>query len=235
MRMDQNWESRSKERKARMGKSRNPNTTMLDDWEVSTPLIRKTKNTNKSLRMRGESWKCTWTLPCRAKKETKSSSSSRATRARLEASNEVPKTKYSCIVEAHESTRQRVEPSRPKSHEDHIAGKGQNSMTHYNLTHKFIPMPQAMKIPDAKAAVDKKWKTSNGKSSKRFQHGSWTKSKARRRLFWRHRKTKTKSTLLHWRTYVISKMRSWNRNITKKTKVESHFEETLWRTTPEPA
>ena len=25
-------------------------------------------------------------------------------------------------------------------------------MTHYNLVHKFIPMPRAMKIPDAKAA-----------------------------------------------------------------------------------
>ena len=36
--------------------------------------------------------------------------------------------------------------------------KGCNSMTHYNLVHKVIPMPQAMKIPDAKAAVDKKWK-----------------------------------------------------------------------------
>ena len=31
------------------------------------------------------------------------------------------------------------------------------SMTHYNLVHKFILMPQAMKIPDAKAAVDKEW------------------------------------------------------------------------------
>ena len=31
-------------------------------------------------------------------------------------------------------------------------------MTQYNLVHKFIPMPQAMKIPDAKAAVDKEWK-----------------------------------------------------------------------------
>ena len=27
----------------------------------------------------------------------------------------------------------------------------------YNLVHKFIPMPQAMKIPAAKAAVDKEW------------------------------------------------------------------------------
>ena len=31
-------------------------------------------------------------------------------------------------------------------------------MSHYNLAHKFIPMPQAMKISDAKAAVDKEWK-----------------------------------------------------------------------------
>ena len=39
----------------------------------------------------------------------------------------------------------------------HIAGKGENSLQHYNLVHKFIPMPQAMKIPAAKAAVDKEW------------------------------------------------------------------------------
>ena len=45
----------------------------------------------------------------------------------------------------------------PHHHEDHIAGKGQNSLQHYILVHKFIPMPQAMKIPAAKAAVDKEW------------------------------------------------------------------------------
>ena len=42
-------------------------------------------------------------------------------------------------------------------HQDHIAGKGENSSQHYNLVHKFIPMPQAMKILAAKAAVDKEW------------------------------------------------------------------------------
>ena len=35
--------------------------------------------------------------------------------------------------------------------------KGENSLQHYNLVHKFNPMPQAMKIPAAKAAVDKEW------------------------------------------------------------------------------
>ena len=49
------------------------------------------------------------------------------------------------------------EESIPHHHEDHIAGKGENSLQHYNLVHKFIPMPQAMKIPAAKAAVDKEW------------------------------------------------------------------------------
>ena len=46
-----------------------------------------------------------------------------------------------------------------KDHEDHIAQRerGINSLSHYNLGHKFIPMPQAMKIPEAKAAADKEW------------------------------------------------------------------------------
>ena len=67
-------------------------------------------------------------------------------------------TKHACIAEELESTRQRLESSLPKEHEDHIAGKGYNSMTHYNLVHKFISMPQAMKITDAKAAVEREWK-----------------------------------------------------------------------------
>ena len=55
-------------------------------------------------------------------------------------------------MEAHEFTRQRSESSLPKDHEDPIAGKGYNSVTQYNLVHKFIPVPQAMKTPDANAA-----------------------------------------------------------------------------------
>ena len=58
----------------------------------------------------------------------------------------------------HQSTRQRAESSQSKDHEDHIACKRFTSMSHNNLVHKFIPMPQAMNIPDAKAAVDKEWK-----------------------------------------------------------------------------
>ena len=64
-------------------------------------------------------------------------------------------TKYACIVEAGESTRKRTEGTLDKGDENHIAGRGINSLNHYNLVHKFIPMPQAVNIPDAKAAVVK--------------------------------------------------------------------------------
>ena len=48
--------------------------------------------------------------------------------------------------EAHESTRKRLESTRPRTHEDHIAEKGFNSINHYNLLiYKFIPMRHVMK------------------------------------------------------------------------------------------
>ena len=41
------------------------------------------------------------------------------------------KTMYGCMVESHESTRQRAESLQSKTYEDRIAGKGFTSMTHY--------------------------------------------------------------------------------------------------------
>ena len=67
------------------------------------------------------------------------------------------KAQVVCILEADESTRMRMGNSIPHHHENHIAGKGENSLQHYNLVHNFVPMPQAMKIPAAKAVVDKEW------------------------------------------------------------------------------
>ena len=65
------------------------------------------------------------------------------------------KSKLACILEVSESTRLCMADSLPNYHEDHIGGKGTiHSLQHYNLVHIFIPMPQAMKIPAAKAAVD---------------------------------------------------------------------------------
>ena len=42
-------------------------------------------------------------------------------------------TKFSCIAEAHESTRQRIDFSKNRIHEGHNAGKEQNSIVYYNF------------------------------------------------------------------------------------------------------
>ena len=88
-------------------------------------------------------------MPCKTSKKSKHGD----TRGKT---NEF-KSKLACILEANESKGLRMEESLPNYHEDHIARKGDNSPQHPNLIHKFIPMPQAMKIPAAEAAVDKDW------------------------------------------------------------------------------
>ena len=116
--------------------------------------------------MQGENWKHQWLQLCLARLARKGMHGE--TRSKT---NDF-KSKFACILEASESTRMRMEESLPKYHEDHIARKGDNSLQHYNLVHKFIPMPQAMKIPAAKAAVDKKWE-------KLEKIPAWDKTKVR--------------------------------------------------------
>ena len=70
-------------------------------------------------------------MPC----ETSKNSQHGVTRA---TSNET-KSKLARILEASESTRLRMGESLPNYHEDHIAGKADNSLQHYNLcTHLFL-------------------------------------------------------------------------------------------------
>ena len=57
-----------------------------------------------------------------------------------------------CILEASESTRLRMGESLPNHHEDHFAGKGHNSLQHYNLVHKFVPLLQAMQNSRSKGS-----------------------------------------------------------------------------------
>ena len=109
------------------------------------PEDKEFKETIKNARMKLET-PVAPAMPCKIMKKNCGSG----------ASNKI-KTKLSCILEDSESTRLRMGESLPNHHEDHIAGKGNNSLQHYNLVHKLILMPQAMKIPAAKAAVDKEW------------------------------------------------------------------------------
>ena len=63
-------------------------------------------------------------------------------------------------------------------------------MSHYNLVHKFIPTPQAMKNPDAKAAVDKEWK-------KLETIPAWKLEKVKSKKESFSKRKEKKSTLLH--------------------------------------
>ena len=133
------------------GPLRNGNSIMLGDYEEFMSLILRTRNSKKPLRMLARNWKRRWLLLCLARQARNVSMGE--TRGKTSEF----KSKFGCILEASESTRLRMEESLPNFHEDHIAGKGDKSLQHYNLVHKLIPMPQAMKIPAAKAAVDKEW------------------------------------------------------------------------------
>ena len=119
---------------------------MLEETEEFVLLIQTTENTQKSAKS------------VRSKLERPMATAMLWKRhPSIVKTNAKPKTMYDCIVDVHESSRQRAESWQSKI-EDHFAGKGFTCTTLYNLVHKFTPMPQAMKIPDAKAAVDKEWK-----------------------------------------------------------------------------
>ena len=102
-------------------------------------------------------------MPCKIMKKICGSGASHKTKTRL-----------ACILESGESTRMRMGEPLPNHHEDPIAGKGNNSLQHYNLVHKFIPMPQAIKIPAAQAAVDKEWE-----NWRNFRLGTLTKIRSK--------------------------------------------------------
>ena len=122
------------------------------------PLDKEFKETIRNARKKLET-PMARAMPCKTCKKSKNGETSSKT-------NDF-KSKFACILEASESTRMRMGNSIPHHHEDHIAGRGDNSLQHYNLVHKFIPMPRAMKSPAAKAAVDKE-----GKNLKRFRRGT---------------------------------------------------------------
>ena len=104
---------------------------MLEDSEAffTDPKDGECKETIKNARRKLEV-PVEAAIPC--KKGTKNRSSFQETETKSYESNNIPKTNHTCIVEAHESTRQRLESSLPNDHEDHIAGKGYNSTNHLN-------------------------------------------------------------------------------------------------------
>ena len=133
------------------GLLRNQNSIMQDSDGVSSSLNHMTKNLNLSWKTLIESWKFRCQQQCLVKYRKKSSVETHRNFGKR-------KTTYACTVDADEYTRPRLERAVHKHHQYHVAAKGTKSMTHESLVRKFIPMPQASKIPNAKAAVEKERK-----------------------------------------------------------------------------
>ena len=120
----------------KIGLSRNQSSIMPDMYVVSSSLNLRMNNSGTSSKTLVESWKFRCQQQCLA--NTPLNSIGKRT------------TKYACIVDADETMRVRLESAPHRYHGHHICAKGINSLNHYNLVHKFIPMPRALKIPDAK-------------------------------------------------------------------------------------
>ena len=184
-------------------------STMLGDWEGFTLSILTTKNTKKFTNMRGDKLErhMVPAVPCTGQPS-------------IAKANAKPKIGNEKWVKKQESfwiyeTTSRFFQS--KNHEDHIAGKGFTSMTRYNLVHKFIPMPQAMEIPDARAGMEE----ARDNSSMDLE-----KVRSKKELFMKHKETKIKSTLLHWWTHARLENAELETNC-RGTKAESCSGETL--------
>ena len=67
------------------------------------------------------------------------------------------RTRNACIIEASGSTRSRIGKNQRRDHRDLIAERGFNSLSHYNRVHRPSPIHLAIKILNAKAAVDREW------------------------------------------------------------------------------
>ena len=75
-----------------------------------------------------------------------------------------------CMLEAEESKRLRMEGTAPRIHEDHVAGKGSKSLHHHNLVHNFSNA-SSNENTCSKAALDTAWA-----KLKTIQRGMWRKS-----------------------------------------------------------
>ena len=127
-----NWEKPIRRKRSKNGQTRSQSSSMFEDWEAFISSIQKMVKIKKPSKTQERRWKFQWRRQCLAKRNKEALGFGRLKRRVIE-SNNIPETTHACIVEAHESTRKRLESYLPKGHEDHIAGKGYTSTSQKKL------------------------------------------------------------------------------------------------------
>ena len=146
-----------KAKRSKSGLSRIQSSTMPDNYVVSSSLnqmMNNLKHTMENARRKLE-------IPMPAEMPCKTPTNCRGETCRNIGKR---KTRYACIVDASESMRIRFKGVPHRYHEDHISAKGIFSPSRYNLVHKFIPMPQALKFQKRRLQWEK-----NGKNLRRYR------------------------------------------------------------------
>ena len=116
------------------GSSRKQSSIMPDSYVVSSSLNLRMKNSDTSSKMLVESLK----FRCQRQCLVRHHSIATGKRAAV-----LGKARPNMFVLS--MPRIRLEGVPNRYHEDHISAKGINALSHYNLVHKFILMPQALK------------------------------------------------------------------------------------------
>ena len=143
---------------------------MLEDYEEFISFTLRTRSSKKPFGMLERKLETPMApaMPCKTCKKNKHGE----TRCKTDDF----KSKFACILEASESTRMRMEESLPTYHEDHIAGRGDNSLQQYNLYTNWFLCHKQWRYPQQK----QQW-IKNGRNLKRSRRGTWQKSEQNQR------------------------------------------------------
>ena len=134
------------------------NARKLREIYFNDPEDKEFKETIKNARKKLETPMAP-AVPCKISKNSQRG----ATRGK---SNEI-KSKFKCILEDSESTRLRRGESLPNHHEDHIAGKGDNSLQHCQFGTQIYSY-----APSQKNLQQRQQWIRNGRNWKRFRRGT---------------------------------------------------------------
>ena len=154
-----NWQELQSWGRSRDGQLKNQSSIMLEDYEKSISLTLRTRSSKKTIRNARKKMETPTApaMPCKTCKKNKHG-------------RPVARLMISSLNLRSGSTRMRMEESLPNYHEDHIAGRGDNSLQNYNLVDKIFLCLKQWKFPQQK----QRW-TRNGKNWRKFRRGTWQK------------------------------------------------------------